>query len=68
MHSKDREFQNLAVGGKKLLTQTSLQHLGMMTMKNYAIYQNNDFDKNKEVEPVEPVQMNIYQSNNYRKD
>ena len=24
--------------------------------------------ENKEVEPVEPVQMNIYQSNNYRKD
>ena len=24
--------------------------------------------KNKEVEPVEPVQMNIYQSNAYRKD
>ena len=23
---------------------------------------------NKEVEPVEPVQMNIYQSNTYRKD
>ena len=24
--------------------------------------------ENKEVEPVEPVQMNIYQSNTYRKD
>ena len=23
---------------------------------------------NKEVEPVEPVQMNMYQSNTYRKD
>ena len=23
---------------------------------------------NKEVEPVEPVQMNIYQNNTYRKD
>ena len=38
--------------------------------KNHAIYQNNQWtllDK-KEVEPVEPVQMNIYQSKTYRKD
>ena len=38
--------------------------------KNHAIYQNNQWtllDK-KEVEPVEPVLMNIYQSKTYRKD
>ena len=35
-----------------------------------AIQQNNvqTSIENKEVEPVEPVQMNIYQSNTYRKD
>ena len=38
--------------------------------KNHAIYQNNKQIslKKKEVEPVEPVQKNIYQSNTYRKD
>ena len=38
--------------------------------KNNAIYQNNKYTslKNKEVEPVKPVQMNINQSNTYRKD
>ena len=37
---------------------------------NHAIYQNNQYTslKIKEVEPVESFQMNIYQSNNYRKD
>ena len=36
--------------------------------KNHAIYQNSKwtFLKNKEVETVQPAQMNIYQSNNYR--
>ena len=33
-HSKGREFQSLAVRGKKLLTQTFLQHLGMVTEKS----------------------------------
>ena len=33
------------------------------------MYQNNEWTTlNKEVEPVEPVQMDIYQSNTYRKD
>ena len=56
--------------GKKLLTQTSLQHLKMVTEKNHIIYHNNmqTYLENKEVKPVEPVQMNIYQINNYRKD
>ena len=38
--------------------------------KNHAVYQNKEqlSLKNKEVELVEPVQMNIYQSNTYRKD
>ena len=37
--------------------------------KNHAIYQNNEWTslENKEVEPVEPVQMSVYQSNIYRK-
>ena len=41
-----------------------------MVTEILAIYQNNELTslKNKEVEPVEPVQMNIYQSNTYRKD
>ena len=35
-----------------------------------AIYQNNEqtFLQNKDVEQLEPVQMNIYQSNTYTKD
>ena len=38
--------------------------------KNHAIFQNNEWTslENIEVEPVEPVQMNMYQSNIYRKD
>ena len=35
-----------------------------------AVYQNNEttFLTNKEVKPVDPVQMNIYHSITYRKD
>ena len=35
-----------------------------------AVDQNNEqtFLENKDVEPLEPVQMNIYQSNTYSKD
>ena len=35
-----------------------------------AVYQNNEqtFLQNKDVEQLEPVQMNIYQSNTYTKD
>ena len=42
--------------------------MGMVTEKSYN--QNNEYTshKNKEVEPVEPVQMNIYQINTHRKD
>ena len=38
--------------------------------KIHAINQNNKqtFLENKGVEPAEPVQMNIYQSNTYKKD
>ena len=38
--------------------------------KNHANYQSNEqtYLKKKEVEPVEPVLKNIYQSNTYRKD
>ena len=38
--------------------------------KNHAIYQNNESTSlnKKEVEPVEPVLKDIYQSNTYRKD
>ena len=41
-----------------------------MVTQKHPIYQNNEQTslKNKEVEPVEPLQMNIYQSNTYRKD
>ena len=38
--------------------------------KNCAVYQKNEYTslENKEVEPIQPVQMNIYQSNTYKKD
>ena len=38
--------------------------------KNHAIYENNEWTSHekKEVEPIEPVLKNIYQSNIYRKD
>ena len=38
--------------------------------KNHAIYENNEYTSNekKEVEPIEPVLQNIYQSKIYRKD
>ena len=41
-----------------------------MVTENRAIYLNSEMtsQKNKEVEPVKPVQINIYQSNNYIKD
>ena len=34
------------------------------------IYQNNEYTshENKEVEPFETIQINVYQSNTYRKD
>ena len=67
-HFVGREFQGLAVRGKKLLKQTFLQNLGMVTI--YPIYQNNDqtSHEKKEVEPIEPVLKNVHQSNTYRKD
>ena len=40
-------------------------------LKNHAVYQSNEFHnlhKKKEVEPVDPVLKNIYQSSTYRKD
>ena len=38
--------------------------------KNHAIYQNNKWISlsSKELEPLEPVQKQIYQSNTYRKE
>ena len=41
-----------------------------MVTEKLCIYQNNQKKslKNKEVEPVEPVQMNIYKSNTYVKN
>ena len=46
-----------------------MQHLGTAT-KNHAISHNNKYNslENKEVEPVEPFHMKIYQINTYRKD
>ena len=42
--------------------------MGIVTEKSYN--QNNEYTshENKEVEPVEPVQVNIYQINTHRKD
>ena len=64
-HSMGREFQSLAVWRKETVDQYI-----HVTQKNHAIYQNNEYTslENKEMEPVEPVQMNIYQSNAYRTD
>ena len=44
--------------------------LGEWWQKNYAIYQKNEETslENTEMEPVDPAQMNIYQSNNFKKD
>ena len=70
-HSIGREFQSRAVGRKKLLTQTSLSiSIQEYGQKNQGICQNNEQTslENKEVEPVEPVQMIIYRSNTYGKD
>ena len=41
-----------------------------MVTEKHAIYQNNEETSlaNKEMEPVETVQKNIYQSNDYRID
>ena len=41
-----------------------------MVTEKLPIPQNNKYTsfKNKEVEPVGPAKINIYQSNNYRKD
>ena len=60
-------FQSLAVRGKKLFTYTSC-NIQEWRQKKYPIYQNNEqtYLENKEVEPVQRVQMNIYQSNTYR--
>ena len=60
-----RELQSLAVRGKKLLGQKSLQHLEMMTEKSCNISEKTSHE-NKDVEPVEPLRISIYQSNIYR--
>ena len=41
-----------------------------MVIEKHEMYQNNEYTslKNKDVEPVDPVQMNINQSSTYRKD
>ena len=65
-HSIGREFQILAVQRKRLLIQTSLQHLGMVTEKS-SIYQNKEQTSLEKKEPVEPGLKNTYQSNTYRK-
>ena len=38
-HSRGRKFQGLAVPGKNLLTQKSLQHLGTVTTKSCNLLQ-----------------------------
>ena len=41
-----------------------------MVTENHTTYQNNEwtYHENEKVEPFQPIQMNIYQSNIYRKD
>ena len=58
-----------------MLTKTSPQHLGICDKlvtkktKKHATYNNNEWTyyKNQEVEPIQSVQMNIHQSNTYKK-
>ena len=61
-HFAGKEFQSSVMQGKKLLTYTSLRHLEWW-QKNLASYWNIKWisHKNEEVEPVQLVQMNIYQ-------
>ena len=64
-----REFQSLAVQGRNCWRRHPC-NIYEWWLKNHAIYQNNEltFLKKKEVEPVQPVLKNIYESNTYRKD
>ena len=48
-----------------LVTSMNGDKKNMQSIRIMCIY---NVLKNKEVEPAEPVQMNIYQSNTYRKD
>ena len=67
-HSTGREFQSLPVRGNCLHRHP--YKIYEWSLKNHANYQNNEWisHRNKETEPAQPVQMNIYQSNTYRKD
>ena len=63
-HSTGKEFQSLPVEGKKTVEYTSLQHLGLMTEKSfYLLEYKQTFQETEEKKPVQPVQINIYQSN-----
>ena len=62
-HTTGKEFHNLAVQGKELLTQKSY----IKIMQPIRIT-SGPAKKNDKVKPVQPVQINIYQSNSYRKD
>ena len=67
-HSISREFLSSSVRTETV--DTDILETSMNGDKNHAIYHN---DKqisleDKEVEPAEPVQMNIYESNTYRKE
>ena len=61
-HSASKEFQSLAVRGKKLMTSRN--------SNRKSAYQNNEqiCQENMEVQPGRSLQMNVYQSNTYRKN
>ena len=58
------------MGFTQCKTEQPLKSMQLQERKIHAINQNNKqtFLENKGMEPVEPVQMNIYQSNTYKKD
>ena len=63
-----KEFQSLAVQGKKLLTDILVaSRNGDRKIMQYFRKTSILPSKKKEVEPAEPAHMDIYQSNTYRK-
>ena len=68
-HYVDREFENVAVQGKETVDIDILITSRDGHRKNQAIQNNEQTSReNKEMEQVEPVQMNIYQNNAYREN
>ena len=63
-------FVNSTLSAIQIIGQRKVFYRQRIPESNQAIYLNNEKTslENKEVGPVDPVQMNIYRSNTYRKD